>query len=87
MFHFLLVSKLFPISYGLTLSKRKDIVLKQDIVKGFEFVLHRKKGESFLGKAFSLQSEWESISKWWHTRSVQCFQVNGRCGKDFFKVL
>ncbi len=34
MFHFLLVFKLFPIVYGPTPSKRKDIVLEQEIVKG-----------------------------------------------------
>jgi hypothetical protein len=28
---------------GPTPSKRKDIVLEQEVVKGFEFVLHRKK--------------------------------------------
>jgi hypothetical protein len=39
----LLVFKWFPIGYGLTPSKRKNIVLKQEVVKGFELVLHRKK--------------------------------------------
>ncbi len=43
MFHFLLVFKLFPIGYGPTPSKRKDIVLEQEVVKGFELVLHRKR--------------------------------------------
>jgi hypothetical protein len=42
-FHFLFVFKLFPIGYGPTPSKRKDIVLEQEVVKGFELVLHRKK--------------------------------------------
>jgi hypothetical protein len=41
--HFLLVFKLFPIGYGPTPSKRKNIVLEQEVVKGFELVLHRKK--------------------------------------------
>ncbi len=36
-FHFLFVLKLFPIGYGPTPSKRKDIVLEQEVVKGFEF--------------------------------------------------
>ncbi len=54
----------------------------------FELVLHRKKGENrFETRFFSLQNEWEFISKWWHTRSLQLFQVRGRCGRDFFKVL
>jgi hypothetical protein len=35
MFHFLFDFKLFPISYGPTPNKRKDIVLKQEVVKGF----------------------------------------------------
>jgi hypothetical protein len=39
----LIVFKLFPIYYGPTLSKRKDIMLEQEVVKGFELVLHRKK--------------------------------------------
>jgi hypothetical protein len=39
----LLVFKLFPIGYGPTPSKRKDIVLKEEAVKGFELILHRKK--------------------------------------------
>jgi hypothetical protein len=38
----LLVFKLFPIGYGPTPSKRKNIVLEQ-VVKGFELTLHRKK--------------------------------------------
>jgi hypothetical protein len=42
-FHFLLVFKLFPIGYGPTPSNRKDIVLEQEVVKGFELVLHRKR--------------------------------------------
>jgi hypothetical protein len=46
-FNFLLVFKLFPISYGPTPSKRKDIVLEQEVVKGFELVLHRKKENLF----------------------------------------
>jgi hypothetical protein len=50
--HFLLVFKLFPIGYGPTPSKRKNIVLKQK-------VLNRKKGENpFERQSFSLQSEW-----------------------------
>jgi hypothetical protein len=87
MFHFLLVFKLFPIGYGPTPSKRKDIVVEQEVVKGFELVLHRKRRESFCNKVLSLQSEWEFISKWWHTRSLQLFQVSGRCGRDLFKML
>jgi hypothetical protein len=39
----LLVFKLFSIGYGPTLSKRKDIMLEQEVMKGFEFVLHRKR--------------------------------------------
>jgi hypothetical protein len=38
----LLVFKLFPIGYGPTPSKRKNIVLEQKVVKGFELVLHRR---------------------------------------------
>jgi hypothetical protein len=34
---------LFPIGYGPTPNKRKNIVLEQKVVKGFELVLHRKK--------------------------------------------
>jgi hypothetical protein len=34
LFHFLFVFKLFPIGYGPTPSKRKDIVPEQEIVKG-----------------------------------------------------
>jgi hypothetical protein len=83
----LLVFKLFPIGYGPTPNKRKDIVLKQEVVKGFELVLHKKKKKIlFERRSFSLQSEWEFISKWWHTRSLQLFQVSGRCGRDFFKM-
>jgi hypothetical protein len=40
--------KLFPIGYGPTPSKRKDIVLEQEIAKGFELVLHRKKEKILL---------------------------------------
>jgi hypothetical protein len=39
----MLVFKLFPIGYGPTPSKRKDIVLEQEVVRGFELVLHREK--------------------------------------------
>jgi hypothetical protein len=35
MFHFLLVFKLFPIGYGPTPSKRKDIMLEQRNSQGF----------------------------------------------------
>jgi hypothetical protein len=48
----LLVFKLFPIGYGPTPNKRKNIVLEQEIVKGFEFVLHRKKERIFLRDKF-----------------------------------
>ncbi len=81
------VFKLFPIGYGPTPSKRKNIMLKQEVVNGFELVLHRKKENPFERRIFCLQSEWEFNSKWWHTRSLQLFQMSGRCGKDFFKVL
>jgi len=51
-FHFLLVFNLFPIGYGPTPSKRKNIVLEQEIVKGFELVLHRKRERIFLRDGF-----------------------------------
>jgi hypothetical protein len=70
---FLFGFQVFSIGYGPTPSKRKDIVLKQ-IMKGFELILHRKK-ESFLRKVFSLQNEWESISKLWHIRSYNVLHV------------
>jgi hypothetical protein len=47
MFNFLLVFKLFPIGYGPTPNKIKDIVLEQEIVKVFYLVLHRKKENIF----------------------------------------
>jgi hypothetical protein len=86
-FHFLLVFKLFPIGYGPTPSKRKDIVLEQEVVSVLSLYCIEKRRESFWDKVLSLQSEWEFISKWWHTRSLQLFQVSGRCGRNFFKVL
>jgi hypothetical protein len=43
---------LFSISYGPTPSKRKDIVLKQEVVKGFELVLHRKTKRILLRDGF-----------------------------------
>jgi hypothetical protein len=39
---------LFPIGYGPTPSKRKDILLKQKVLKGFELVLHKKRERRFL---------------------------------------
>jgi hypothetical protein len=48
----LFVFKLFPIGYGPTPSKRKNIVLKQEVVKGFELVLHRKKKTILLRDGF-----------------------------------
>jgi hypothetical protein len=48
----LLVFKLFPIGYGPTPSKRKDIVLEQEVVKGFDLVLHREKGENLFERRF-----------------------------------
>jgi hypothetical protein len=50
MFHFLLDFKLFPIGYGPTPSKRKDIVLKQEVVKGF--VCITEKGRILLRESF-----------------------------------
>jgi hypothetical protein len=46
MFHF----KFFPIGYGPTPSKRKDIVLKQEVVKGFAYTT--KKGRILLREGF-----------------------------------
>jgi len=87
-FHFLLVFKLFPIGYGPTPSKRKDIVLEQEVVKGLRlYCIGKKRENPFWNKVLSLQSEWEFISKRWHTKSLQLFQVSGRCGRDFFKVM
>jgi hypothetical protein len=43
----LFVFKLFPIVYALTPSKRKDILLKRKVVKGFELVLHKKRENIF----------------------------------------
>jgi hypothetical protein len=43
---------LFPRGYGPTPSKRKNIVLEQEIVKGFELVLHRKRERIFLRDGF-----------------------------------
>jgi hypothetical protein len=54
MFHFLLVFNLFSIGYGPTPSKRKNIVLEQEIVKGLELVLHRKRERIFLRDGFLL---------------------------------
>jgi len=42
---------LFPIGYGPTPSKIKDIVLEQ-VVKGFELVLHRKMDRILLREGF-----------------------------------
>jgi hypothetical protein len=42
-------------------------MLEQKVMKGFELALHRKKERIlFERRSFSLQSEWEFISKWWH---------------------
>jgi len=38
--------------YGPTPSKRKNIVLEQEIVKGFQLVLHRKREIIFLRDGF-----------------------------------
>jgi hypothetical protein len=38
---------LSPIGYGPTPSKRKNIVLEQKVVKGFELILHRKRENIF----------------------------------------
>jgi hypothetical protein len=43
----LLVFKLFPIGYGPTPSKKKDIALEQEVVKGFELLLHKKRENLF----------------------------------------
>jgi hypothetical protein len=43
---------LFPIGYGPTPSKRKNIVLQQEVMKGFELVLHRKKERILLKEGF-----------------------------------
>jgi hypothetical protein len=67
MFHFLLGFKLFPIDYGPTPSKKKDIVFKQEVVKGF--CLYKIERENpFEGRLFVCKvakrvrvfpSEWE----------------------------
>jgi hypothetical protein len=43
---------LFPIGYGPTSSERKNIVLEQEIMKGFEIVLHREREKIFLKNRF-----------------------------------
>jgi hypothetical protein len=48
----LLIFKFFPIGYGPTSSKRKDILLEQKILKGFELVLHKKKERILLKEGF-----------------------------------
>jgi hypothetical protein len=67
MFHFLLVFKLFPIGYGPTPSKTKDIMLKQEIIKGFS-LYNIERENPFWGNAFSLQGCKESkspfLSEW-----------------------
>jgi hypothetical protein len=42
-FYFLLIFKLFPIGYGPTPSKRKEIVLEQEVVKGLSLYYIGKK--------------------------------------------
>jgi hypothetical protein len=51
-FHFLLVFNLFPIGYGPTPSKRKDIVLEQEVERAFELLLHRKEERILLREVF-----------------------------------
>jgi hypothetical protein len=67
MFHFLLIFKLFPIGYGPTPSKRKDIMLKQEIIEGFS-LYNIERENPFWGKVFSLQGCKESkspfLSEW-----------------------
>jgi hypothetical protein len=43
---------LFPIGYGPTLNKKKDIVLEQKVMKSFELILHRKKEKFLLREGF-----------------------------------
>jgi hypothetical protein len=48
----LFVFKLFPIGYEPTPSKRKDIALEQEVMKGFEFICIEKKERILLRKGF-----------------------------------
>jgi hypothetical protein len=48
----LLVFKLFPIGYGPIPSKRKDIVLEQEVGRGFELLLHGKEERILLREVF-----------------------------------
>jgi hypothetical protein len=85
MFHFLLIFKLFPIGYGPTPSKRKDIVLEQEVVKGS---LHSIEKENPFEER--LQGCKESDSPF-PSGGIQgdckTFQVSAKCGRDFFKML
>ncbi len=81
MFHFLLVLKLFPIGYGPTPSNRKDIVLEQEVERGFELLLHKKK-ERILLREFSFfvcKVSWSSFPSGGIQGACNFFQVSGRC--------
>jgi hypothetical protein len=45
---------LFLIGYGPTPSKRNDIVLEQEVERGFELLLHRKEERTLLKEIFFL---------------------------------
>jgi hypothetical protein len=82
---------LFSIGYGPTPSKRKDIVLEQEVERGFELLLHKvwKSSQGFSLYSIERENPFEEkllvykVSK----RAVVHFQVSGRCGKDFLKML
>jgi hypothetical protein len=90
MFHFLLDFKLFPIGYGPTPNKRKDIVLKQEVVKGFCFY-NIERENPFKGKLLICKvakrirvfpNEWEV----WK-RFLQSFVSFSNVENLFFKFL
>jgi hypothetical protein len=62
-------------------------VLEQEIVKGFELVLHRKRERIFLRDGFLFAKKVGVHFQVVAYKELTTFQVSGRRGKDFFKVL
>ncbi len=69
-------------------ARKKNIMLEQEVVKGFELILHRKKEKILLkDRALICKVSASSFPNGGIQVAYNFFQVSGRCRRDFFKVL
>ncbi len=62
-------------------------MLKLKVMRGFELVLHRKKERILLREGFLVCKRVGVHFQVVAYKELATFQVNGKCGRNFFKML